>query len=271
MGTRRSRHNKGRKPIYKETRLVASHLIAHPIYPNLPWWNSNFTWSDADQFKLDVFCESDTDVEQAADVLKRRASSLCYKARDLGLTLPSQWARLITPKRKLVARAPTEQALQYPYIRKARAEHVDILAINDVVPKGIGGDMRADICQEIMVAILEGRTTLDALRAKRASVTYFIKKFTHDNFEQDGRAISFSAEDDRAYDEAASAIAARDWRYNEMNERRLSYDAMTRIYTPPTQFQAAFRDQVGRAQLKYHELGQFLSFEEVEELLDDEP
>ena len=184
MGTRSSRHNKGRKPLYKDHRSVAAHLIAHPAYPGFNgcrgdntksengWYNTRLWWKDADHFKLGILCEADSDIEQSADALGRKPSTLVWKARDLGLILPTQWSRLIKPKYTPRHRQPKEAIRNYPYIITPRDEHSDLLAVNAIVPKGIPDNMRADMCQEIMIAILEGRTTLEMLKAKNGSASY---------------------------------------------------------------------------------------------------
>src|SRR5947209_1527011 len=118
MGTRRSRHNRGRKPLYKDHRSVASNLLAHKMYGG-GWFNTRTWWTDLDGFKLEILCEADSDIEASADCLGRSDTSIAWRARDCGLTLPSQWARLIVPKKRYtpVDRRPR---LAYPYIVKAR-------------------------------------------------------------------------------------------------------------------------------------------------------
>jgi hypothetical protein len=271
MGTHRSKHNKGRKPFYKDHRDTAMHLLAHP------WAGEDFRghyamtrtwWKPLEIFKLEILCEADTAIEPSADVFGRRPETLAYKAREQGFALPSQWARLIAPKRKPRMVNPKQALLAYPYISTPRPEHADLLAINAIVPKGIPDHMRADICQEIMVAILEGRTTLDALRAQNKSGAYFIKKFWHDNYEQGGHAISFQDhDDDWDSDAVASSIAAKEWHQNQFAERTRYTDSI-RTFSPPVQFEAAWHGQVERFRMTQRELGSFLTHEEAEQLFD---
>jgi hypothetical protein len=276
MGTHRSRHNKGRKPLYKEHRLVASKLIENAPYSKDAWYfsswysNQNMTWTPTDEFKLEVLCESDSAAEQSADVLGRQPKTLAHRARDCGLTLPRQWAHLIAPKRKPRLIEVGAPALAYPYLTTARPEHADLLEINSLVPACLGWDMRADICQEIMIAILEKRTTLEMLRARRGTASYFIRKFYKENFEDAGHALSFSTVDeDRSYDEIASSIAAKEWHRDQVHERTKYIEPMTQMFTRPVQFEAAWQDQIGRRQMNLASIGQFLSRDEVEELLEE--
>jgi hypothetical protein len=278
VGTRRSRHNKGRKPLYKEHREVAMHLIANPVYGG-GWYNSRTWWSDIDNFKLGILCEADSDVEQSADALGRPPKSIAWKARELHFVLPQQWSRLIasTSPRKYKSKAKplklreVSSLLAYPYIAKARDDHSDLLAVNAIIPRGIPENMRADMCQEILLTILEGRTTLEALKAKSANASYFIKKFYHDNYEDGGHAISFSANDEGwDSDNIASSVAAKEWQENQMRHDRGFVSAVARTYTPPTQFEAAWQDQVHRTDIKMEQLGHFLSREEVEEMMEAE-
>lgn len=249
---------------------MSDHLLKTPRYFGGGWYSTRTNWQPIETFKLDILCEADADIEGSADALGRAPTTLAWKARELGLTLPSQWSRLIAPKRKRAVKTPVSADLVYPYIAKPRAEHADIMEINAMIPKGIPDHMRSDMCQEIMLAIMEGRTTLEMLRAKKASSSYFIRKFYKDNFEQSGYALSFDAKDDdgRSYDEIASSIAAKDWHHGQVMERERFYHARQLPFTPPTQFQAAWKDQIGRVQLSLDQLGQFMSRDEVEEMLD---
>lgn len=270
MGTRRSKHNKGRKPLYKEHRLVASNILARPLYGDGGYYSTRTWWNEIDKFKLEVLCEADAEIEPSANALGRTPTSIAHRARDFGITLPREWARIIAPKRKIQLRKGPEPLLAYPYIAKQRPEYADLLAINEIIPKAIPENMRADMCQEIMVAILEGRTSLDILRSRSKSASYFIRKFYNENFEQGGSALTFSAMEDEDWnsDRVASSLAAKDWHREQFLDRAGYTDAL-RTYTPPDQFEAAWRDQVGRLHLTAHQLGHFLSAEDIEELMED--
>lgn len=232
---------------------MAAELIARPMFG---WFWTGTHWSPADEFKLSVLCEADTDIEAAADAIGRKPTSIAHRARDTGLTLPRQWSKLIMPKRALKPREAATGLMAYPYISKANSSSADLLEINALIPKGMPEHIRADVCQEIMIAILEGRTTLEALRSRKGTVPYFIRRFYKDNYEDSGRALSFSVEDERSYDEIASSRGVRD-SYHEL-----------RVVTPATQLDAVWRDQVGRYRLAMNDIGQFLSREEAEEILD---
>lgn len=267
MGTRRSRHNKGRKPVYKDYRSIASNLIANKGW-SWAWTHTN--WRPEDELKLSILCDADADVEASADVIGRTPTSIAHRARDTGLTLPRQWAQLIAPKRKKTRLVVDAGPMAYPYISKPTSDHADILAINAIVPAGMPDNVRADICQEIMIAILEGQTTIEKLRARKGTASYFIRRFYKENYEQAGNEISFSnLDDDRSYDEVAASIAAKEYRHEQISERHRHIEPMLRLpFTPPNQFEAAWNDQVGRFRLSRHQLGQFLSAEEAEELLE---
>lgn len=281
MGTRKCRHNKGRKPFYKDHRAVCAHLLSHPKYPGFAggrdgpsttgngWYDTRTWWTGREQFALKILCEADAPIEGAADALGRKPTSIAHRARDWGITLPLEWARLLAPRKRKRSLIVPRANLSYPFIAKPRPEHADLLAINEIVPKALPDQMRADVCQEIMIAILEGRTTLDALRAQKASAAYYIKKFWRDNHEDAGYAISFqSTDDDWNSDAVASSIAAKEWHAKQFADRSAANDTY-RTFTPPVQFEAAWQDQVGRLQLKHQELGQFLNREEIEELYSD--
>lgn len=271
MGTRKSRHNKGRKPVYKDHRDTARHILDHKWgAPDFIGYRmlSRTWWTPVDTFKLEILCEADADIEGAADVFARQPKMVAHKARDMGFTLPIEWSRLIAPKYKPRIRQPKAAALAYPYITNPRDEHAQLLAVNEIIPKSIPDNMRADMCQEILLAILEGRTTLEALKAKSQSPSYFIKKFYHDNYEAGGHAISFQdTDEDWDSDSVASSIAAKEWQRERFAERTRYGDSL-HTFTPPVQFEAAWQDQISRFRLKQHELGHFMSHEEAEEILD---
>jgi hypothetical protein len=272
MGSRRSKHNKGRKPIYKDHRLVARDILARPQYFNKGFYSTGTWWKPVDVLKIEILCEANSNIEMSAEALGRCPSTLVQKARDLRLMVPREWSRLLESKRpKALTARKSEMA--YPFINSPRTEHAELMEVNALIPRSIPDNMRADMCQEIMLAILEGRTTIDALRARSRSAAYFIRKFYHENFEQNGHALSFSTggeegDESRSYDEIAASIAAKDWHHEKVVERQTGI-IPPRMFTPPNQFEAAWLDQIGRTQLSLHELGEFLSREEVEEMLDE--
>lgn len=251
------------QPTYKDHRLVAKNLLRHKRYGDFSckWLDNHLRWRPVDEFALSILCEANADIEQTADTLGRKPTTLARRARDVGFTIPTQWAKLIAPKGKPVLAA---RATNYPYIIKRRDEHADLMAVNAVIPAAIPDNMRADICQEIMLAILEGRTTIEMLKSRKGNSTYFIKKFYHDNYEHGGHAISFNGtKEDWSSDAVSSSIAAKEWHREQFVDQN-GYTGTLKTFTPPTQFEAAWRDQIGRIQMRQHELGYFLSAEEVE-------
>lgn len=255
----------------KDHRDIAARLVANPKYIGGAWYGTRTWWTDTDKFALGILSEANRHVEESGDAIGRQPSTLAWKARDLGLVLPESWAAIIRPKYKPKKISLKHSLLAYPYIAKARDEHSDLLAVNAIIPKGIADHMRADMCQEIMLAILEGRTTIEALKAKKANASYFIKKFYHDNYEAGGHAISFQDTDDEwDSDAVASSIAAKEWRENQMRHDRGIAAVAVRTFTPPTQFEAVWQDQIGKVHLDMHNLGHFLSRDEIEEILEAE-
>jgi hypothetical protein len=69
-------------------------------------------------------------------------------------------------------------------------------------------------------------------------------------------------------DSVASSIASKEWLQNRDNEIRGDMEAMARTYTPPVQFEAAYRDQIGRIRLERNQLGEYLTHEEIEDILE---
>ncbi len=335
MGTRRSKHHKGRKPFYKDHRRTGirnsdlrdrglGYLTGHRLPPDesgqiwerfldhlqhmsalsvakLPGMpsaaafnvrrqthrnfkerattilssrtlnNSGRPRIVAEQWlafstnlkRMPIFLALDMpDAPSAAAVYKRRRKDPDFRA--LMDTAPN--GRLGYPKnyparrRDRVQRA--EIVLNYPYIIRARPEHAEILEVNCLIPTTITGDRRADICQEILLALIEGRVTMQQLRIRRDDTVFFIRKFWRDNFEQSGNAVSFDrGDDERTYDEIASSIAAKEWHAGQVNDRRRYFDAML-AFQPPTQIDDVYLRQLHRRHAELAHLG--LSVDDVE-------
>jgi hypothetical protein len=265
-----SRHNEGRKPFYKEHRLglSADDILAQEAV--LPWWNNNYDWSEDDEEKLDVLADDSASIEKSALSLGRSPKALAWHARDIGLTLPPEWSKLI--QAKYVPRERRTQ-LSYPYIIKARPEHADILALNAIVPHVYPAQMRADICQEMMLAVLEGRVTIENIKANRKESAWFLRKFYMANHEDSGRALSmtnseYEGDNNRSSDEIASSLAAQDWHTNQVYERTKFINALSIGFQPPTQLDDAHHAEVRRAQSASYLEGLNLSYEEAEEFVE---
>jgi hypothetical protein len=76
--------------------------------------------------------------------------------------------------------------LNYPYMLSADDGSELVQAVNSIVPRGLYDDCRADICQDILVAILEGELEREAL--SNQTVGGFITRW----FRQRGRHVSLS-------------------------------------------------------------------------------
>jgi hypothetical protein len=341
MGTLRSRHNKGRKPFYKEHRdrtrtdwkrdprlpgiytpreawdaylghLATMSTLSASKLPGMPsraafakkrQHDASFDaraaaalsgrslqansgrpritsqqWQtfEAGIKRLPIFqALALPDAPSEAAVYKRRAADPDFRA--MMDSAPN--GRLGIPKNYPLFRKSPFSArgeIAYPYIVKARPEHADILEVNNLIPKTFVGDRRADMCQEILLALLEGRTSMDQLRTRRSDAQFFIKQFWRNNFELAGHAISLDAQvGDQTYYEVASSIAAKEWHFGQINDRRAAFDALA-TFQPPTQIEDTFNKQVWRKWIAMQEgalvsgdMRDMLSFEEVAALMDE--
>ncbi len=252
---KKSRHNEGRKPVYKEhgEGLKKDAFLNDGLrtFSDLPhkhrgersltasrftgdsWLNTGTWWSADDQHQLQQLCASNVSVEVSANALGRTPKSIANRARDSSITLPSDWAALV----RFYKPRPREPKiiLCYPYVKKARIEHVDLLRANDLVPKSLPDWMRADICQEIMLALYEGKITLSELEANKTNLKWFIRKYYKDYRPHEEIQLGNRFGDDRddqAYDERASAI-----------NNAASYLDVHHVYpakTPAAQFDAIY-------------------------------
>jgi len=126
-------------------------------------------WTGVEEYNVRVLAASGVDLEKSADVLGREARTVAQRAHDMRLKMPPSWRvalrGVIVPKAKSFAVA-------YPYIIRPRDEHADIMLINSLVPRGLPEWIRADICQDMMVALLSGEIERDKLAA---SVTPYLR------------------------------------------------------------------------------------------------
>lgn len=78
--------------------------------------------------------------------------------------------------------------LAYPFARAADTGNKLVLSVNELVPRNMAG--REDVCQTILLAILEGRITLEQLHANKERIRAFITDFMKANYEARGHAVS---------------------------------------------------------------------------------
>lgn len=76
----------------------------------------------------------------------------------------------------------------YPFARAADPGNKLVLAVNELVPRNMAG--REDVCQTILLALVENTITLDQLRANRERIKPFIADFMKANYEARGHAVS---------------------------------------------------------------------------------
>lgn len=162
-------------------------LLARPYFCWASWARTRTHWLRTDDVALAALCKYEAPLEKSADGLGRSPTSIAHRARDTGLTLPPEWRDAIRMRKPKIERlAP----LQYPYIRHVRGEHAELLHVNSLVPRSMPDELRADVCQEIMLAIWEGRITIDELQSNPKALRSFTAQARTNNFECGGYAIS---------------------------------------------------------------------------------
>lgn len=162
-------------------------LLAKPRYVNGGWYDTNLNWNQWASDGLKQLCDAATPLEKAAEVLGRSPTSIAHRAVNEGMVLPPEWRTIIRPKR-LMQPKPKRLNLSYPFIIRKRTDHSDLLEVNALVPRGMPG--REDVCQEIMLAIFEGKLTIGQLRANPSDIRSFVRGFYKTNYEDAGQAIS---------------------------------------------------------------------------------
>ncbi|WP_157369644.1 hypothetical protein [Zavarzinella formosa] len=248
---------------------TADQILARPAYMGGMLLNQGLNWKDRDKERLRILCEACADVERSAAALGREPKTLAYKARELGVVMPESWT-LLLPKPKYVPH-PRErvQLLRYPFIIKATGDQADLIAVTNLVPKGLPDEMRADICQEILLAVYQGKINISTLEKRPDLVRNYVKQWRRDNVERGGygvMSLSQYCDDDRANDEIASSIAAKDWDWQQMNDKRSAHEAMMATFTQPTQIDDVYRNEMRRHHKQSHAAGRHLSFAETVEI-----
>lgn len=175
-----------------EARIHARALLAErPRYPGAWRLNTGLTWAYQDEIYLQVLCIGGADIDRASAALGRSPSSIAWRARDAGMTLPKAWRPLVASKAPRKPAEPKWVPMAYPYVSAKRAENAHVLEVNSLVARYLPG--RADICQEILLALWEKRVTMDDLRKQGTQLRSFVKQFYKSNHELGGYARSLDA------------------------------------------------------------------------------
>lgn len=151
--------------------------LGHALYGG-SWVGTGTWWTAPEKTFLSECVAKNASLEAVADALGRTPKSVANRVREMRLAFPKVW---------LPARPPRLN-LAYPFIAKRRDEHADLLAVNGLVPQGMPG--REDVCQELLLAVLEGSVSVAALKSDRAFLRATITRLRRENFESGGYAIS---------------------------------------------------------------------------------
>lgn len=148
-----------------------------PRTPLASWAWTRTHWTDADKAALRAACDAAVDPMTAADHLGRTPKSIAWQARGLGLEMPAPWRNLIVPKR--MSRHAVR--LAFPYVMIRRPENELLLFVNSLVPPALPEWIRADICQNVILEILEGK--LDRAALNYRTVSRFIRRTKRENWD----------------------------------------------------------------------------------------
>lgn len=331
MGTRRSRHNRGRKPMYKEHRdtfvelgdgtavpepeeiepeseeveeeddptgllpdavgfalsspgvkrrltykqllerkandiqpigMTAEQILSRERYMGGLLLNRGLDWMESDLSRLKVLCAASADLDRGEIALGRPKKALAWRARDMGLSLPASWRGLVTPRSKGIS----TPLLQFPFIMRSTPKTADLERANALVPRGFNPDMRADICQSVMLALYEGTVTLEELEKNKDRMRYFVAKFYKDQRPFQEITGFGGQEDERPYYEIAAEPYAV-WRTDEISEHRRAHDAW-KDHTPAEQEDAIYNQEIAHMTFLADRKGLHLETADVRLLVD---
>ena len=271
---KKSRHNAGRKPFYKEFRRhvmpkdaptieqAAQQILNQPRWGG-SWLNCGVEWDKLEESRLRLLCETASDIAKSADAIGRTPYAIAYRARELGLMLPSSWNAIVRPKRSQILTAPREPLLCYPYVKKATPDASDLLRANALVPSGMPEWMRADVCQSVMLALYQGEVTLDDLEANKTSLRWFIKKFYKDQMPREEVQIGRD-DDERSWEDIAASVKNEAVRFarDQVRETFDSYASRTEA----TQIDDIYSTEIGAAHFALSQNGPIERDESIERL-----
>jgi hypothetical protein len=282
MGTRRSKHNYGRKPRRKDNSTevckavwetpnfhkdmpTAAEILARPAFFNHSLLNQNLHWKESDKEKLRILAEANADPQKTSIALGRDPKTIAYAARDMDIIVPPAWADFL-PRPKYVAHPRQPKILlNYPFfIHVGKDKDADLIAVNKLVPKGLPDHMRGDICQEILLAVYEGKASLATLQKRPDLVKQFISRWRKANLERGGfgmMSIDPYGDDKRSWEDQAAARS--DWDHSQLNDARGAYEAQSMLFTPATQIDEVYMNEVHREHLRLVDAGESPGFEEV--------
>lgn len=283
MGTRRSKHNKGRKRLFardwasldqrkaerdqrkaERDALIAATDLTAPI-PYFPGANNQLLnmrrhWTDAEKARLVTLLGAGHSPAVVEAALGRPISTIRDKMSTEHIRLPKGW-RAVRPRKEKIyvpkIRAAKYQPMAFPYIAKSLgSEHDMILAVNALIPKSLPEHIRADICQDALMAIYEGSVTLEELQSDKRSASFFIRKYYRENVDRNTVSLSGHDDDNRSYDERASSMFFAN--EDDAASMRGAFGAI-RTHTHATQEEDVFEAEVDRIGERLAADGKFFS------------
>jgi len=158
-------------------------LLAAPRYPYGYLWSTRGWWTPQERHDLTTLAEAGATPDQAAAALGRSATSIAWYARDNVpfVTIPASWRPLFSKPRISVPAQPKILSA-YPYLptlpRFADANGAALtIEVSGLVSRAYPDFMRADVCQIVLLAILEGQTSLDDLKGSPDVLRAFVRSY----------------------------------------------------------------------------------------------
>lgn len=245
---------------------TAADILARPRFRDGMLLNNRTHWSAEDHQRATILAAAGADMAKAEIALGRPIKTIAWRMRDSGIKIPREWSKLIT--KAYVPRERVLPLMQFPYIAKARPEHADLLRVNELVPRAFNEDMRADIAQEVMLALFEGTVTMAELEKNRSSLTFFIKKFRKMQQPYQEMTGIGGPDDERSYEDIAISTKY-EADENERREIRGTFQSsIFQHWQDATQLDAVYARQVGHAHWKLHNHGKIVSVREAAEELE---
>ena len=168
-------------------------ILTRPRGINGNWLMTRSHWTAQDRRYLAALAAAKISADMAADALGRSPKSIAWRARDLmpNALIPKDWRALITPARTILQ----PRLLVYPYLPHTSRNHAIsgaelTLEVSSIVSRAFPDFMRADICQTVLLAILEGKASLNDLRGSPDTLRLLVRAYRKDQESMPGSGVS---------------------------------------------------------------------------------
>lgn len=222
---------------YEEKHLISQEIQKKFAYsefsPGVHYrLNQGLHWKEEDIKKLYYLCSTNSSITKCADILGRNEAAIAKKACQLNLPIPISFWDYIPKKKpqKKEKGAPRDRrsVLNYPFLIKVDpTKNSDLIEVNNLVSKVLDPDMRADICQEILLDVHQGKINIETLKKMPDIIKQYKSRWRKANLENGGYGLMYLQDEEKRCENYA------------MNEMRETFESFA-IRVPATQIEEIY-------------------------------